>query len=109
MVITALKREGHEVVELCVHSSPLAGSRSLSHLDHSNPPDMYHGLKLGYQLLFGDGGTYNLRSHLHVELILNFFLWHAVLHFNPKPTPQASRSAKRCNPLKLLTRQPCPF
>ncbi|KAF8721430.1 hypothetical protein AX14_010372 [Amanita brunnescens Koide BX004] len=37
MVITALKREGHEVVEF-------------------NPPDMYHGLKLGYQLLFGDGG-----------------------------------------------------
>jgi hypothetical protein len=35
---------------------------------------MYHGLKLGYQLLFGDGGTYYLRSHLEVELILNFFL-----------------------------------
>ena len=25
MVITALKREGHEAVELCVHSSPLSG------------------------------------------------------------------------------------
>lgn len=45
---------------------------------------MYHGLKLGYQLLFGDGGTYYLRSHLQVELILNFFLWHAVLHLNAK-------------------------
>ncbi|KAF8628053.1 hypothetical protein AX17_006057 [Amanita inopinata Kibby_2008] len=37
MVISALKRQGHEVVDF-------------------NPPDMYHGLKLGYQLLFGDGG-----------------------------------------------------
>jgi hypothetical protein len=48
--------------------------QALPYSDHSNPPDMYHGLKLGYQLLFGDGGTYYLRSHLHVELILNFFL-----------------------------------
>ncbi|KAM6492245.1 Amidase signature domain containing protein [Amanita muscaria] len=37
MVITALKRQGHEVVDF-------------------NPPDVYHGLKLGYRLLFGDGG-----------------------------------------------------
>ncbi|PFH49389.1 hypothetical protein AMATHDRAFT_178930 [Amanita thiersii Skay4041] len=37
MVISALKRQGHEVVDF-------------------KPPDIYHGLKLGYQLLFGDGG-----------------------------------------------------
>ena len=59
MVITALKRQGHEVVDLCVHLYVIPHLQSLVPL-HSTPPDMYHGLKLGYQLLFGDGGTYYL-------------------------------------------------
>ena len=54
-VISALKKQGHEVVDLyvvfnlffCVFTSiPLP----------SQPPNVWEGLKIGYQLLFSDGG-----------------------------------------------------
>ncbi|PPQ69841.1 hypothetical protein CVT24_003180 [Panaeolus cyanescens] len=44
MVITALKRQGHEVVDF-------------------TPPDVSEGLNLGYQLLFSDGGE-QIRSSM---------------------------------------------
>ncbi|KAF5383178.1 hypothetical protein D9615_004896 [Tricholomella constricta] len=44
MVATALRKQGHEVVEF-------------------SPPDVFHGLKIAYQLIFSDGGE-QLRTSL---------------------------------------------
>ncbi|KAF8970071.1 amidase signature domain-containing protein [Flammula alnicola] len=51
MVISALKKQGHEVVDF-------------------QPPDVFEGLKIGYQLLFSDGGQ-QLRSALSPGECLN--------------------------------------
>ncbi|KAF8157133.1 amidase signature domain-containing protein [Crassisporium funariophilum] len=51
LVISALKKQGHEVVDF-------------------QPPDVVEGLKIGYQLLFSDGG-HQIRSGLSPNETLN--------------------------------------
>ncbi|KAF9479466.1 amidase signature enzyme [Pholiota conissans] len=51
MVVAALKKQGHEVVDF-------------------HPPSAWEGLKIGYQLLFSDGG-HQLKSHLTAGEKLN--------------------------------------
>jgi len=60
MVISALKKQGHEVVELCVF---LFVVRNATKSYPSRPPAVFEGLKTGYQLLFSDGG-HQIRSLL---------------------------------------------
>ena len=55
-VISALKKQGHEVVDLYVTFFFL--KKVNTHLiSSSQPPNIWEGLKIAYQLLFSDGGA----------------------------------------------------